>query len=240
MYVSLTLANNPAVEIAIANMRAIFTEEVAVVSAADWLTLTIDAGYLPSSVLHPPSSPIKASRSNCDQSPSFIASQTRQGHSLSPSSSILSASSLPDTASVANETMPAHIHSGYPSPAPQSGARITTGRTTQPLHGTVLPATLTLLSTVTLSALVIAQMTTSTGTTDGPQTAASIADASARLSQDVRELMASIGRDRATDHDMIWDIYNYTGCALWEATVAARLNLGAGTARALVSLMLTM
>jgi len=83
-------------------------------------------------------------------------------------------------------------------------------------------------------------MTTSTGTTDGPQTAASIADASARLSQDVRELMASIGRDRATDHDMIWDIYNYTGCALWEATVAARLNLGAGTARALVSLMLTM
>jgi len=127
MYVSLTLANNPAVEIAIANMRAIFTEEVAVVSAADWLTLTIDAGYLPSSVLHPPSSPIKASRSNCDQSPSFIASQTRQGHSLSPSSSILSASSLPDTASVANETMPAHIHSGYPSPAPQSGTCITTG-----------------------------------------------------------------------------------------------------------------
>jgi hypothetical protein len=46
------------------------------------------------------------------------------------------------------------------------------------------------------------------------QTAASIADASARLSEDVRELMASIGRDWATDHDMIWEIYNYTGHAV--------------------------
>jgi hypothetical protein len=172
MYVSLTLANNPAVEITIANMQAIFTEEVAVAFSADWLTRTVDAGYLPSSVLHPPSSPIKASRPNHDQSPSFIASQTRRGHSLSHSSSISSAISLSDTALVANETMPAHIHSGYPSLAPQSGhcaAHISNGRTTQPLHGTVLPTMLTLLSTMTLSALVVAQMTTSTSITDGPR-----------------------------------------------------------------------
>jgi hypothetical protein len=93
---------------------------------------------------------------------------------------------------------------------------------------------------MTLSAPVITQPTTGTGTADGPRTAAGIADASARLSEDVRELMASIGRDQTADHDMIWEIYNYTGRALWEATVAVRLNLGAGTARALVSLMLTM
>ena len=243
MYVSSALANNPAVEVAIANMRAIFTEEVAVAFAADWLTRTVDAGYLPSSVLCPSSSPIKASRSNRDQSPSVIASQTRQGRSLSHSSSISSASSLTDTASVANETTPTHSHSGFPSPTPRSehsAAHISTGRTTQPIHGTILPATLTMLSTMTLSAPVIIQPTTGTGTADGPRTAAGVADASARLSEDVRELMASIGRDRATDHDMIWEIYNYTGRALWEATVAVRLNLGAGTARALVSLMLTM
>jgi len=55
MYVSSALANNPAIEVAIANMQAIFTEEVAVAFAADWLTHTVDAGYLPSSVLRPSS-----------------------------------------------------------------------------------------------------------------------------------------------------------------------------------------
>jgi hypothetical protein len=59
VYVSSAFANNPAAEAAISNMQAIFTEEVTVSFAADWLTRTVDAGYLPGSVLCPQSSPIK-------------------------------------------------------------------------------------------------------------------------------------------------------------------------------------
>lgn len=235
MYVSSTFANNPAVQVAIANMRAIFTEEVAVPFGADWLMRAVDAGYLPSSVLHPPSSPIKASpsRSNHDHSASVITSQTRRGRSLSHSSDISSVSSLTDPTSVANETT-TRVHSGRPSPVLQpvrSTAHISTGQTT-------LPTTMTMLSTMTLSTPAITQI--AAGVPDGPRATVRVADTSSLLSEDVKEFLVAIGRGRATDHDAIWEIYNYIGRALWEATVTSRLDLNTGTAKALVGLMLVM
>ena len=152
--------------------------------AVCWICKTYSCQTFPPILPGPSAWPLRihSCRSNRDQSPSVIASQTRQGRSLSHSSSISSASSLTDTASVANETTPTHSHSGFPSPTPRSGhsaAHISTGRTTQPIHGTILPATLTMLSTMTLSAPVITQPTTGTGTADGPRTAAGVTDASA-------------------------------------------------------------
>jgi hypothetical protein len=68
VYISPSIYNNPAADDAITRMRAIFADEVAVVFANDWLMRTVSAGYLSSNVLRPPSSPIKASRSNNDTS----------------------------------------------------------------------------------------------------------------------------------------------------------------------------
>lgn len=228
VYVSSAFANNPAAEAAISNMRAIFTEEVAVSFAADWLTRTVDAGYLPGSVLCPQSSPIKASRSKRDSS-SASTPHTGRDRSSSHSSTVSSASSLTDTTLVANETTPTRIRPGRPSPATQpahTNARISTGQNTQ--YGTILPTTLTMLSTMTLSAPAIAR--TATGVADGPSS----------LSEDVRGFMVSIGRDRVVDYDVVWETYNYIGRALWETTVAAQLDLNSGTAKALVCLMTAM
>jgi hypothetical protein len=76
-----------------------------------------------------------------------------------------------------------------------------------------------MLSTMTLSAPAIAR--TATGVADGPSS----------LSEDVRGFMVSIGRDRVVDYDVVLETYNYIGWALWETTVAARLDLNSGTAK---------
>ena len=80
-------------------------------------------------------------------------------------------------------------------------------------------------STVTVSAAAIAL--TPTG----------VANASGPLSEEIREFMVSIGKDTDRNHDVIRDIYSYTGRALWENTLIIRLCLNSGTSRALVGLM---
>jgi hypothetical protein len=107
-----------------------------------------------------------------------------------------------------------------------TNARTSTGQNTQ--YGTIFPTTLTMLSTMTLSAPAIAW--TATGVADGPSS----------LSEDVRGFMVSIGRDRVVDYDVVWETYNYIGRALWETTVAAWLDLNSGTAKALICLMTAM
>jgi hypothetical protein len=57
VYISSVLYNNPATEDAISAMRTIFAQEVAVPFANDWLTRTVQSGYLSGSVLCPPLSP---------------------------------------------------------------------------------------------------------------------------------------------------------------------------------------
>lgn len=58
------------------------------------------------------------------------------------------------------------------------------------------------------------------------------------LSDDVKGFLFTIGKDSASDHEVIRDIYYLVGRALWETTVAVRLELNGGTAKALVGLML--
>jgi hypothetical protein len=46
-----------------------------------------------------------------------------------------------------------------------------------------------------------------------------IVDDASPLLVDVKELMDSIGKDTASNHNVIHEIYNFTGQALWETTV---------------------
>jgi hypothetical protein len=235
VYVSPSLHNNPAIEAAILNMRAIFSEDVAVGYSEDWLTRTVDAGYLSSKVLRPQSSPIKVSRSES------VSAQTRaqamRNHSPPLSPSISSVSSLDETASTASvaEPAPSHhsrsahaSHSLSPGLVPRAvhAKRKNSAQALQQPVSTALPTSLTMLSTVTLSGLTVQRMATGTTGSSGP------------LSRDLLEFMVSIGKGGEEHHDLIREIYNYTGRALWEAAVMAELNINSGTAKALVSLML--
>jgi hypothetical protein len=232
VYISPSLYNNPAAEDAISNMRTIFTDKLAVIFGNDWLTRTVSAGYLSGNVLRPPSSPIKASRRNNEHVPLLSSPSSRQGRSPSHLSSISSTSSLTNTTAIADETTPTpicHNHSGRLPSAPHaahpSDQTNPTGQVTRPglPPGLILPNPLTLSSTITLSAAAIALTPTSAL---GP------------LSEEVREFMVSIGKDTVGNHDVVREIYDYIGRALWENSVVLRLHLNTGTARALVSLML--
>ena len=168
VYISPSLYNNPAADDAITRMRVLFADEVAVVFANDWLMRTVSAGYLSSNVLRPPSSPIKASRSNNEHIPLVGSPQTRPGHSLSHSSSISTTSSLTDSMTTIEETMPTptrRSRSGNQPPvamppvipmppATPTGNRMDPTGPTQLMS--TLPSSLTMSSTVTVSAAVIA------------------------------------------------------------------------------------
>lgn len=235
VYVSPSLHNNPAIEAAISNMRVIFNEDVAVGYGVDWLTRTVDAGYLSSKVLRPQSSPIRPPRS---EPVSARTPQAMRNRSPSLSPSISSVSSLDEIASTVSVAEPAPSHHGRsahtshslsPGLVPRAvhAKRKNSAQALQQPVSTVLPTSLTMLSTVTLSGLAVQRTATDAAGSSGP------------LSRDLLEFMVSIGKGGEIHHDMIREIYNYTGRALWEAAVMVQLDINSGTAKALVSLMLT-
>src|ERR1700683_4729828 len=93
VYISSVLYNNPATEDAISAMRTIFSQEVAIPFASDWLTHTVQSGYLSGSVLCPPSSPVKATCSHYEQ-PTSVNTPSHITCSLSPTTSSISSVSL--------------------------------------------------------------------------------------------------------------------------------------------------
>ena len=224
VYISSVLYNNPATEDAISAMRTIFAQEVAVPFANDWLTRTVQSGYLSGSVLCPPSSPVKATRSRHER-PTSVNTPSHITRSASPTtSSISSVSSLTMSALAAHEIMSnrsSQSTQSFPKPqAARSTTRSTTGRSTtikatQPLPSATKPPVM-----------------------ESSPALARTANSAGPLSEDVKEFMASIGKNSASDHDVIREIFNFTGRALWETTLAVRLKLNSGTAKALVGLML--
>lgn len=215
VYISSVLYNNPAAEEAISAMRSIFTQDVAVPFANDWLTRTVQSGYLSGNVLRPPSSPIKAAHSHHERPTSVNPLRIARSPSPTPSSSSISTvSSLTVSALATHEIMSTPKHRGsqsthcFPKPhaVPSTTGRSSTVKATQPTR-----STLEIVRTV---------------------------DGASPLSVDVKEFMYSIGKDTASNHDVIREIYNFTGRALWETTVGVRLDLNSGTAKALAGLML--
>jgi hypothetical protein len=168
---------------------------------------------------------------NNEHIPLLSSPHIQQGHSLSNTSSISSTSSLTDTALIADEAPPTpthHSHSGClpPITAIHFGDQMpTAGQAAQPLPRSIFPNLLTMSSTVTLSAAATAQSPTVVANASGP------------LSEEVRDFMVSIGKDTVGNHDMVQEIYDYIGRALWESSIMWCLPLNQGTAKALVSLM---
>jgi hypothetical protein len=163
VYVSPSLHNNPAIEAAISNMCTIFSKDVAVGYGVDWLTRTVDAGYLSSKVLRPQSSPIRLS-SSVPVSAWAPPSMCNRSPSLSPSiSSVSSLDETVPTASVAEPTPSHHsrsahtAHSVSPGLVPHAvhAKQKNSAQALQQPVSMALPTSLTMLSTMTLSSLAI-------------------------------------------------------------------------------------
>jgi hypothetical protein len=191
VYISSILYNNPTAEEAISAMRSIFTQDVAVPFVNDWLTCTVQSGYLSRNVLQPPSSPIKAAHSHHECLTSVNLLHIIQSPSHTPtSSSILSVLSLTVSALATHEIMSTPKCCGsqsthcFPKPhaVPSTTGRSSAVKATQPIW-----STLEIVQTV---------------------------DGASPLSVDVKEFIESIGKDTPSNHNVIHEIYNFTGRAL--------------------------
>ena len=241
MYTSTNFLNNPAAAIALAKMKDIFTDEVAVGFGDDWLNRAVNAKYLSANVLSPTPSPIKATSANQRHyaSSTYSTNAARERSPSPTATAISSVSSLTESALADHNSddtpaaMPTHRHKRpalhLATSLAQSNSRDGDSqpsplRTAPPVIVNS-PPLLTLLSTVTLSASALPRGTISR-TVGSP------------LSGDVEDFMSAVGRGNDEHREVLREIYQLTGRALWVDEVMTKLNLAEGMAKALVGLML--
>ncbi|KIM74382.1 hypothetical protein PILCRDRAFT_14527 [Piloderma croceum F 1598] len=243
MFASTNLYNNPTAVVALMDMKDIFTDRVAVAFADNWLTRTVNAGYLSANVLSPPSSPINTSRSSQRRYPASAAHSSGAGRDRTSSPTLSSGSTV---TSLTESAITRHAEEFMPSTPKQRSRRsvgqasLSTSHTSHDAQAqpfTTLPGpslggnTITHLPTLTLSSTVT--LSSSTATLGGIS-----AITGSRLSSDVEEFMGAINKGSNEDREALREIYHFTGRALWVNVVRVKFSLAEGTAKALVGLMM--
>ncbi|KIM77840.1 hypothetical protein PILCRDRAFT_11730 [Piloderma croceum F 1598] len=234
VHASTMLLNNPGASDGLAHMAEIFRDDVAGAYREDWLLRAVNENYLPAQAMSPPSSPVKGAGVVAQQHFASLARapKVRMECPPSTSSSISTASSLTESA------LAYHTHDSSP-PTPRAKSRRTHTSAQPPSHAalpatlhktpikvqttSLLPSSLTLSSTVTLSSPVVS------GTISGVT--------GSSLPNVVEDFMKDIGKGGTDDHEIVRDIYLFTGRALWESSIMERVGLSLGSAKALVGLM---
>jgi hypothetical protein len=227
------LLNNLGASDGLAHMAEIFRDDVVGAYREDWLSRAVNENYLPAQAMSPPSSPVKGAGVAQQHFTSLVrAPKVRMERPPSTSSSISTVSSLTESA------LAYHTHDVSP-PTPRAKSRRTHTSAQPPSHAalpaalhktpievqttSLLPSSLTLSSTVTLSSPVVS------GTISGVT--------GSSLPNVVEDFMKDIGKGGIDDREIVRDIYLFTGRALWESSIMERVGLSLGSAKALVGLM---
>lgn len=239
MHISTILLNNPELANGLGQMLEIFRDEVAAAYGEDWLLCSVHDNYLPAHVLSPLLSPIKqAGTSQQHPVPFTNAPTTSMECPPSPASLILStATSLTESSQTTytqdctplTPNMKSHhthmLTHSKPHAATSSACNAnTTKLQTTPRPSNILPASLTLSSTVTLSSSSLIAGTI-------------LAIPGSHLPSVIEKLMKNIGKG-SSECEVIRNIYLFTVRVLWESSIMERIRLSLDSAKALVGLML--